>query len=302
MRSRILPRYALAFTLAGLPGATAHGATGEINQRCVPFGCFAGDGPGFPVTISQPGAYRLTSNLDVTGRVPKPENVTAIEIEAENVDLDLDGFQLLGPTRCPGPATPCSPVGMGVGIFSLGDGSSVHDGSITGFGNAGLMLTGDFRVERVHVWNNGREGLFAAFDHGGLLVDSALFANGGDGAHTGRTIVVTGNIFGENKGAGFHGRAHTQVEESISWANSRDGFRGEEDLNLHYCVATDNGEGGLSGFALASVGADNGTYGVTMGLIGDAIVLRSVLTGNGQGAWAAGGSSLGRNACNGAGC
>jgi hypothetical protein len=38
----------------------------EINQSCVAGGCFAGDTAGFPVTISQPGSYRLTSNLSPT--------------------------------------------------------------------------------------------------------------------------------------------------------------------------------------------------------------------------------------------
>jgi hypothetical protein len=39
----------------------------EINQACaVNTGCFPGDDPGFPVTITQPGSYRLTGNLDLS--------------------------------------------------------------------------------------------------------------------------------------------------------------------------------------------------------------------------------------------
>jgi hypothetical protein len=39
----------------------------EINQTCaVNTGCFAGDAPGFPVTISATGSYELTSNLTAT--------------------------------------------------------------------------------------------------------------------------------------------------------------------------------------------------------------------------------------------
>src|ERR1700704_150875 len=54
-----------------------------------------GDAPGFPVTISQPGSYRLSGNLTV------PDiNTTAIEITAENVTLDLNGFSIVGPFVC----------------------------------------------------------------------------------------------------------------------------------------------------------------------------------------------------------
>src|ERR1035438_128341 len=54
-----------------------------------------GDTPGFPVTISQPGSYRLDSNLTV------PDvNTTAIVIAADNVTIDLNGFAILGNNVC----------------------------------------------------------------------------------------------------------------------------------------------------------------------------------------------------------
>jgi hypothetical protein len=46
-----------------------------------------GDAPGFPVTISQSGSYRLTGNLIIPDA-----NTTAIQITAENVTLDLNGL------------------------------------------------------------------------------------------------------------------------------------------------------------------------------------------------------------------
>ena len=60
MRSLLTPF--LLFALA-TPALAVDGVL-EINQTCaVQTGCFAGDSPGFPVTITQPGSYRLTSNL-----------------------------------------------------------------------------------------------------------------------------------------------------------------------------------------------------------------------------------------------
>ena len=66
----------------------------EISQvRALAGGLTVGDAPGFPVTISVSGSYRLTSNLDVTGQ-PSPENVIAVDITVGSVSLDLNGFSI----------------------------------------------------------------------------------------------------------------------------------------------------------------------------------------------------------------
>src|SRR6266436_5075236 len=56
-----------------------------------------GDTPGFPVTISLSGSYRLSGNFTVPNA-----NTTAILITAHNVTIDLNGFSILGPTVCTG--------------------------------------------------------------------------------------------------------------------------------------------------------------------------------------------------------
>ena len=63
MRLFVLPL--LTLTLA-LPALAVDGVL-EINQACAEStGCFAGDSPGFPVTIQDPGSYRLTGALVLT--------------------------------------------------------------------------------------------------------------------------------------------------------------------------------------------------------------------------------------------
>ena len=49
-----------ALLLLLLSALAAHADQGslEINQLCVASGCFAGDSPGFPVEITQPGSYQ----------------------------------------------------------------------------------------------------------------------------------------------------------------------------------------------------------------------------------------------------
>jgi hypothetical protein len=48
-----------------------------------------GDEPGFPISINQPGSYRLTSNLVV------PASLNGIEIKADRVTVDLNGFAII---------------------------------------------------------------------------------------------------------------------------------------------------------------------------------------------------------------
>ena len=67
-----------------------------------------GDTPGFPVTISQPGSYRLSENLIVADAA-----TTAIHITADNVTLDLNGFSIIGPTICTPNPTTCNFSGGG---------------------------------------------------------------------------------------------------------------------------------------------------------------------------------------------
>src|SRR6185436_13484798 len=53
-------------------------------------GITSGDGPGYPVTISDPGSYRLSSDLNV------PPGTNGFDIVANNVTLDLNGFNVIG--------------------------------------------------------------------------------------------------------------------------------------------------------------------------------------------------------------
>ena len=51
---------------------------------------------GFPYVITQSGSYRLSGNLTV------PSGVDGIDINADNVTLDLNGFSIVGPVTCNG--------------------------------------------------------------------------------------------------------------------------------------------------------------------------------------------------------
>ena len=147
----------LALTLLAAPALATDGVL-EINQTCAEnTGCFAGDTASFPVTLSTPGSYRLTSNLS-----NGDENLRTIEVTADNVTIDLNGFSVLGPVTCTGvgPGISCSPQGSGQGIYAAATfRTTVLNGTVRGAGNDGLHLGDNCRVENVTAQNNGRSGI-----------------------------------------------------------------------------------------------------------------------------------------------
>lgn len=119
--------------------AVANPSALEINQDCVAVGCFAGDNPGFPVEITQPGSYILTSDLSNPGL-----GVNAIAIGASPVDIDLNGHNIDGGGRCSGsPVTACSGFAGDRGIVVYTGAATVthiHNGSVRGFGSGGIVI------------------------------------------------------------------------------------------------------------------------------------------------------------------
>ena len=141
-----------------------------------------GDAPGFPVTISLPGSYRLAGNLTVPNA-----NTDAIVIAASHVTIDLNGFAILGPTDCGGGLNPCANAGSGNGIstsnvqFNI----TIRNGTIQGMGNAGIAFFGASNlVENMHVRSNGAVGIiiFSSNERTGSIVqNNTAQLNGGGG-------------------------------------------------------------------------------------------------------------------------
>ena len=109
MRAYQIPLYTLLLLLALAGPALAVDGVLEINQTCaISTGCFPGDSPGFPVSVTQPGSYRLTGNLDLSA---EGVNVSGIAVSVSSATIDLGGFYIAGPTSCSGSGTSinCSP-------------------------------------------------------------------------------------------------------------------------------------------------------------------------------------------------
>ena len=121
----------------------------EINMaKAQAGGVTPGDTPGFPVTINQPGSYRLTGNLTLT------EDATAILVEAEPVTVDLNGFTI----ECQAGAAGGGPCESGSAVDgNFKSNVTVKNGTVRGFGN------GLFSAESPGIAHVGMCVLFTIF-------------------------------------------------------------------------------------------------------------------------------------------
>lgn len=177
----------------------------------------SGDDPGFPVTISKPGSYRLMGNLTVSDM-----DTTAIRITANSVTIDLNGFSILGPVVCSEEPLACPAPGTGAGILASESqstrGVKVMNGSVSGMGGPGIQLNGErSSVQDVMAENNAGGGIYVT----GSVVASSASRNGSFGifaltvrdsyatqnAHDGILLIgggmASGNVSSLNGGTGI---------------------------------------------------------------------------------------------------
>jgi hypothetical protein len=242
---------ALAVPLYAVDGVVLINQSAALAGNVTP-----GDAPGFPVTISVSGSYRLSGNLTVPDA-----NTTAIRIAADDVTVDLNGFSIIGPIVCSGgpPVTSCSP-GTGAGIFSDKANTTVLNGTIRGMAD-GIDLFGEHsRAERIHAIGNGgngiavessansssvvacaagnnlRDGIFV----NGLAIGNTANGNGGRGIFinpggaainnianfnkqdgiVGNLATISGNAAFENRGTGITGGCPSALVSNTAFGNS----------------------------------------------------------------------------------
>jgi hypothetical protein len=205
--------------------SSVYGVDGVIlidQKRALQGGVSPDDAPGFPVTISQPGSYRLSGNLTVPDA-----STTGIEITASHVTVDMNGFAIIGPNVCTGSPATCTFSGGGVGIhagsFQVGvvapDGVRVMNGSVRGMGFHGVRLMGSGTMVRVTTQNNGGPGIVVG---AGSVIDSSALQNGGTTGII--SLNVRGSIATENRGVGIFVRQGGVASGNYSAQNGGDGI------------------------------------------------------------------------------
>jgi parallel beta-helix repeat protein len=249
----------------------------EINQTCaVQTGCFAGDTPGFPVTISTSGtSYRLTAPLIVLN-----ENISGIQISTDNVSIDLAGFEIRGPVVCSGTPIVCAPnSGTGSGVLVTPDtlsGISVRNGSIRGMGSRGVSLGVQSEVANLRVRSNRVDGINVSA--GSTVSGNTALQNGGGGIFASTGSTVSGNTVLVNGGDGISVFDGSTVSGNTVYQNAGDGI--ETTIGCNVAGNTVRGNGGW-GLLLGSLSGFHGNVSTQNAL------------GNVTGGW-----NAGNNTCN----
>ncbi len=208
----------------------------EISQICAlsASGCFAGDAPGFPVTITTATparSFRLTSDLGPLRNID-----TAITVGVAGATIDLGGFRIFGSTQCSTVPVTCTPLGAGVGVLGGSD-ITVKNGIIHGMGGDGVRLDYSSRAESLHV-----------------------FHNGGDGIELGNESIARGNVVTSNGGDGILCAAQCAVHENTTTANGLHGLEVASGSVTGNTASRNGGRGGQFGsdvgFALNQFGGN----------------------------------------------
>jgi hypothetical protein len=162
---------------------------------------------GFPYKITQAGSYKLSGNLSV------PVNINGIEINASNVTLDLNGFDISAPGVCEGSGKDLSCTdgiaGSGIAADNGVANIIVRNGSVHGFGVSGVEITlivGSAIVEDINASNNR----FGGINSGGIIRNCTADSNLGFGI-SGGGGVVENNVANNNGGPGISANLATVI-------------------------------------------------------------------------------------------
>lgn len=189
----------LIILILGLSSLThADDGVFAINDVCDTFGCFPGDLSGFPITITNSGSYQLTSNIVTTSTT-----VNAIEINADNVVLDLNGFSIIGPRTCTGSnaSLVCTNFGMTAsGVSANGrENIVVKNGNTMGYDTGVRLFNASQRGNVVH-HINASQNEFGIVLINGMISDSVANMN----LDTGYSNGLFGSLF---------------IRDSFAWGN-----------------------------------------------------------------------------------
>lgn len=301
---------ALALLLLAPAAANATDGVLEINQTCArQTGCFPGDTAGFPVTITNPGSYRLTSDLETNTRAD-----SAIVISANDVTVDLGGFTIACTLADRFQPQACFGTGTGDGVSANGafERTTIRNGRIVGMGRYGVISGHDSVVEDVHLASNGGgsgSGGGVLLARGSTLRNATVVANFGIGVsveldQTGRIVDST---IKANEGVGISAWNGSLVRDCVVTGNEGHGILAYDDSTISGNSVSYNQGSGIVAYRSNLVSKNNSSQNGEWGLLLLASQveqgLRSgyrenVFSGNSIGT-VSGGVNMGSNLCDG---
>ncbi len=248
----------LAALASALLAATpaAHAVDGEtlITQaKALAGNVTPGDAPGFPVTLSLPGKYKLAGNLTV------PDGADGILIDNDLVTLDLNGFTLQGPVTCTGFASnlACLPASNYYAIKAYNRvGLQVRNGAIRGFPQGISSLGNSGLAEDLFISEIGGTALGAG--HGSIIRGNRLYKVG-IGIYSGG-LVLNNTIYGANLNGIYSSYGGLVIGNQTHYTGSAGivgAYQGNAAL-VHNAASTSGGSGnGISGGESLGGGTDN---------------------------------------------
>lgn len=200
-----------------------------------------------PFTITQPGSYRLTSNLVA------PANADGIVIDADNVTLDLNGFELVGM-----PGTPA--FGRGVNILPARKNVRVRNGIVRNW-SQGISGSGtvNCHLENLIVLDCDNSAINTG--DGGLIVDCQV-ENAAFGILSGANASIRGCVVrGTTIGPAISTGAGGLIEScTASGAGSIGIVIGNGRGRITDCVATGNGSSGIAAAGASTISGCTSTF------------------------------------------
>ncbi len=219
-----------------LAAAGAQAQTTLNHDKALAGNVTPGDAPGYPITITEPGSYKLTSNLQVGAN-----ETGGIDIKAHNVTLDLNGFTLMSTTQCEaqGSTVSCfgdvaapSEASIRAGIRIQRSNVVIRNGVVKGFKGHGIYSDQPATwVDGMRVWSNGHDGIrLQSASTGSLITHSVASVNNLNGIFAIRTL-IDGAVAKGNGGYGFH-LSSSNLGASMASFNFFGGVLGSGDPSL----------------------------------------------------------------------
>ena len=182
-------------------------------------------------TISNEGSYYLGGNLTISSG-------NAITVAANNVTIDLQGFELIGTGGSAG-------VLINPGISNV----TVRNGTIRNFTSRAIDGQGNpnMRVEKVRALNNANYGIFV--DVNGAVIDCLAQSNAGPGIAGADNCVIHNCQSIGNTGANSHGISvgiAAQISGCVVRNNAGSGIVTGTGCTLTDCVASNNTSSGIN--------------------------------------------------------
>ncbi|HEB89753.1 MAG TPA: right-handed parallel beta-helix repeat-containing protein [Deltaproteobacteria bacterium] len=223
-----------------------------------------------------------------------------ISIEADHVQLDLNGFSILCSNVLTGQPCTGSPTGTD-GIYVTGDQARIRNGSVRGIPRDGIKSTGQVygtHVEDVRINDVGRYGILVESE--AYVRTSTISGCGNSGIVVGRESVVVGNSVHGCGDTGFRIGLGSRVHDNVSTRNQGDGFFVQDSSLIRANTAYKNGNDGIRTLNYCTVQhnavSDNGGFGMVLGV--HSAYGENVITTNSQGT-VSGGVDMSSNSCNG---